>query len=102
DLLDVLCGGLQQALAGDADKASKAGVAVAVQLLGVGEGAFHRFLAPLVDRFSPSCEPVGVSAFAGVLPDMAGDGTNGLGVGRAGCEQRAGPADGRIRYIMLV
>jgi len=53
DLLDVLgCGG-QQALACDADLTSEAGIAVAVQLLGVGKGAFDRLLSAFVDRLAP-------------------------------------------------
>ena len=47
DLLDVLGGGGDQALDAHAGQTSEAGVAVAVQLLGVGEGAFDGFLARL-------------------------------------------------------
>jgi hypothetical protein len=48
---------------------------VAVQLLGVGEGALHRFLAAAVDGLAPGGVAVGVVALAGILPDMAGGGT---------------------------
>lgn len=62
DLLHVLGGCGQEALAGHADEAAEAGVAVAEQLFGVGEGALHRLLAPLVDR-----RPQSVSRWASTL-----------------------------------
>lgn len=80
DLLDVLGGGGKQALAGDTRATSKAGVAMAMQLLGVGEGALDGLLAAPVDGLAPGRQPVGVVALAGVLPDMADDGALRLGI----------------------
>jgi hypothetical protein len=48
-----VCGGGEQALAGDGKQASEAGIAMAVELLGVGKGTFHPFLAPLVNSVCP-------------------------------------------------
>ena len=42
--------GGQKGLTAHTDKAAEAGVAVAEQLLGVGEGALHRFLAAGLDQ----------------------------------------------------
>ena len=53
DLLDVLSGGGEQALASDARETAEARVAVAMELLGVGEGAFDGLLSPLVDALCP-------------------------------------------------
>ena len=50
DLLHILCCGGQQTLASDPDERAEARIAMAVQLLGVGEGTLHRLLAPFVDR----------------------------------------------------
>lgn len=66
DLLDVLGGCSQQALAGDTGETSEAGIAVAMQLLGIGKGALDRFLAAFVDRLAPSGQAVGIGALAGV------------------------------------
>jgi hypothetical protein len=73
DLLDALGGGCEQALDAHAHQTSEAGIAVAVQLLGVGEGALDRLLAAAIDGLAPLGQPVGVGALAGILPDMAGD-----------------------------
>ena len=73
DLLDVLCGGGEQALAGDGEEASKAGVAVAVELLGVGERSFDGLLAALVDTLAPRGEPMIIGTLAGAGPNMAND-----------------------------
>ena len=73
DLLDVLCGGGEQALAGDGEEASKAGVAVAVELLGVGERTFDGLLAALVDTLAPRGEPMSIGTLAGAGPNMAND-----------------------------
>jgi hypothetical protein len=50
---DVPCGEGEQALAGHGEEASKAGVAVAVELLGLGKGTFDGLLATLVDSLAP-------------------------------------------------
>jgi len=73
DLLDVLGGGSEQALTRDGDQSAEAGVAVAMELLGVGEGAFDGLLAPAVDAFAPWVQAVSVGALAGIGPDVAGD-----------------------------
>ena len=80
DLLDVLGGCSQQALACDAGETSKAGIAMPVKLLGIGKRALDRLLAALIDCLAPRGQAMGVGALAGVGPDMAGDGTHRLGV----------------------
>lgn len=52
---------------------SEAGIAVAEELLGVGEGALDGLLAAAVDGFAPCRQTVGVGALTFVLPDMTGD-----------------------------
>ena len=78
DFLDVLSGGGEQALGGDSQQTSEAGVAVAVKLFGVGKGTFDRLLAPLVDALSPGSKTMGVGSFARVGPDMARDQSGGI------------------------
>ena len=80
NLLDVLCGGGEQALAGDGKKASEAGIAVAVELLGVGEGTFDSFLAALVKALSPWGKPIGIRPLAGIGPNVANDQSGGVAV----------------------
>jgi len=64
DFLDVLgCGG-EQALAGNGGEAPETRVSVTVQLLGVGEGTFHRFFSALVNAFSPIGQAMGVGRFS--------------------------------------
>jgi hypothetical protein len=50
---DILCGGGEQALAGDAGYPSEPCVAVSEPLLGVGEGSLDCFFSPFVDGLSP-------------------------------------------------
>ena len=66
DFFDVLGGGGEQALASDGEQSAEAGVAVAVELFGVGEGALDGFLAASVDALAPRREAMGVGALAGV------------------------------------
>ncbi len=61
DFFDVLCGGGEQALAGNGQKASEAGVAMIMELLGIGKGTFDGFLSALVNVL-----PHGVSRWASV------------------------------------
>jgi hypothetical protein len=80
DFLHILgCGG-HQALATRPDESAEAGIAVAEELLGVGEGALHGFLTARIDQLAPNGQAVGVGAVAGVLPNMPGNGAFGLGV----------------------
>ena len=74
DLLDVLgcCG--HQTLELDLDETSEAGVSVAVKFLGVGKRSLDGFFSAFVDGLAPRRQAMGVGAFAGILPDMAGDG----------------------------
>ena len=44
DFLHILDGGGHQALAAHPDQSAEAGIAMAEELLGVGEGALHGFL----------------------------------------------------------
>ncbi len=69
--LDVLCGCGEQALAVDGEVAAETSVAVAVELLGVGEGTFDRLLPALVDTLAPWGEPMSIGTLARVGPDMA-------------------------------
>lgn len=80
DLLDVLGSGRQQTLPCEIVEAAQAGIAVAVELLGVGEGALHRLLSSFVDGLAPRCLSMAVGALSGALPDMTGDGPLRLGV----------------------
>ncbi len=94
--LDVLGARGEQALPSNLDQAAEAGIAVPVKLLGIGEGALHRFLAPLVDRLAPRRLSMNIRAFACILPDMPGDGSYRAGIGRAGGKKRAVTADGGV------
>jgi hypothetical protein len=60
---------------------------MAVQLLGVGKRALHRLLAAAIDGLAPCCQPAGVVAHAGVLPDMAVDGAFAIAVRQASSGQ---------------
>src|SRR5512145_2914693 len=102
DFLDVLAGGGEQALLLDAIEAAHAGIAVAVQLLGIGEAAFHRLLAPCIQFLAPVGQTVGVNVVLGVLPDVAGHHLGGVGAGGARCQQRASPALGRVALVMAI
>jgi hypothetical protein len=88
DFLDVLRGGGEQALAGDGEKPPEPGVAMAVKLFGVGEGALHGLLAALVDPLAPGSEAMGIDAFARSRPDMAGDQAGGVAARGARGEPR--------------
>jgi hypothetical protein len=72
DLLDVLRGGSEQALAGDGEEASEAGVAVTVELLGVSEGAFDGLFPALVDALGSRGEPMDVDTltYLGMTDDQ--------------------------------
>ena len=59
DLLDVLCGGGEQALLLDSCQAAHSGVAVSVQLFGVGEASLHRLFSAFVDALAHAV-PAGV------------------------------------------
>jgi hypothetical protein len=65
------CG--KQVLAGNGEQASKARVAMAVKLFGIGEATLDGFFASLVDSLPPRGEPMRVRPFARVRPDMADD-----------------------------
>ncbi len=71
DLLDVLGTRGQQALPFDLDEATEPGIAMSMQLLGIGKGTLHRLLASFVDGLAPRREAVGVGALAGIGPHMA-------------------------------
>jgi hypothetical protein len=60
DLLDVLGGGGHEALACDADQSSELGIAVAMKLLGVGEGPFDSLFSAFVDCLSPRLQAIGI------------------------------------------
>ena len=53
DFLDVLRHGCQQTLFPDIVQAAHPGIAMSMELLGVGKAAFHGFLAPLINLFAP-------------------------------------------------
>ena len=75
------CG--EQALTSDLFQASEPCIAMAEELLGVGEGAFDRLLSSLVNGLAPGGQAALVGFFAQVLPDMAGQGSHCAGIGRA-------------------
>lgn len=56
-----------------ADEAAEAGVAMAKQPLGIGEGSLHRLFASGMDQFAHIVRGLAVGTFAGVLRDVAGD-----------------------------
>jgi len=72
-LFDVLGGGGKQALAGYGHKAPEAGIAMTVELFGIGEGALDGLFPAPVDPFAPGCQPMSFSPLASVCPDMAYD-----------------------------
>src|SRR5690606_37759527 len=92
DLLDVLGGGGEQALHLYAPQTSEPGIAMAVQLFGIGKGALHGFLAALVDGLALGGEPMRIGSVARLLPDMARNRALGLGIGGARGQKRAGLA----------
>ncbi len=67
----------------------EAGVSVAEELLGVGKGVLDGFLSSLVERLAPVGQAIAVNPFAGVSPDMTGDGFLCLRVGGARRQQGA-------------
>jgi hypothetical protein len=81
-LFDVLGGGGKQALASDGNKASEAGIAMPVELFGIGEGALDGLFPALVDALTPRRQPMSISPLTGVGPDMAYD---QAGSAAAGC-----------------
>ena len=68
-----------------APETSEAGVAVAMKLLGVGEGALDGFLAAAINGLAPGGLAVGVGALARLGPDMARDQAGGIGANSEGC-----------------
>ncbi len=102
NLLDVLGRSGQQTLPSDLDQTSEPGIAVPMQLLGIGKRTLNGFLAPFVNSLAPRREAVGVGALTSVGPDMAGDGTLRLGIGSAGGQKRAVTADRRIGAIVAI
>lgn len=102
DLLDLLggCGG--QALHLNAPQTSEPGIAMAMKLFGIGKGALHGFLAPLVNGLALWGEPIGIGPFARFLPDMARNGALTLGIGGARGQKRVGLADGKIGAVVPV
>ena len=56
-----------------ANEPPETGIAVAMELLGVGEGALDCFLAALVDALTPWRETVCVGSFPCVGPDVTDD-----------------------------
>ena len=81
--LDVLGGCGEQALAGNGNEPSEAGIAMTVELFGIGEGAFDGLLSALVDSLAPRGEPMSISPLAGVGPDMANNQSGGVAARRA-------------------
>ena len=71
-LLHVLTGRREQALRLHLGQATETGVTVAMQLLGIGKAALHRFLAPGVQSFALLAQPMGVDRFLEILPEMPG------------------------------
>ena len=45
---------------------------------------------------------MGIGSLARILPDVAGDGADCLGIGGARGKQRAGPADGRVAGVVAI
>jgi hypothetical protein len=101
DLLDVLRGGSEQALAGDGEEASEAGVAVTVELFGVSEGTFDGLFPALVDALAPRGEPMDVDTFTCVSPDMADDQPGSVATRRAR-SQRTASAERRVTLVLAV
>src|SRR5450830_753552 len=60
----------QQTLFHDFGQAAQTRIAVTMQLLGIGEAAFYRFLAPFVDPFAPVRQTPCIDRFLGCLPYM--------------------------------
>ena len=78
DLLDVLGGGGKQALAGDGNKPSEAGIAMTVELFGISEGTLDGLFAALVDALAPGRQPMSIGPLTGVRPDVAYDQAGGV------------------------
>src|SRR5271170_828357 len=89
DLLEVLRGGGQQALLLHFAEAAHPGVAVSVQLFGIGEAALHGLLSAFVDALADPLQAMGVDALAARLPHMPGDHFGMVGAARAAAAQRA-------------
>src|SRR5437868_12819489 len=70
DFLDVLRRSCQQTLFTDIGQAAHPCIAVSMKLLGVGEAAFHGFLAPLINLLAPRLQTMAVHSIPRRLPDM--------------------------------
>jgi hypothetical protein len=69
-----LGGSGKETLAFDAYEASESGVAMAMKLFGVSEGAFDCFFSSFVDGLAMGGEALSIVAVACFLPDVAGQG----------------------------
>ena len=84
-LLHVLTRRREQALRLHFGQAPETGIAMPVQLLGVGKAAFNGFLAGRVEAFAQIGQPMGVDLLLEVLPEVARDELLGvLALGAAG------------------
>ena len=75
---------------------------MSVQLLGIGEASFHRFLAALVNLLAGLGKSMPVDAFLAVLPDMPGQHLCVVGAAGALHQQRTAFADARIRLVLPI
>lgn len=71
--LDVMNDCRHQALSFYFPQSSEAGVAVCVELFGVGETSLHCLRSSAFDLFSPHALPIGFDLFRAVFPDMTSD-----------------------------
>ena len=86
----------------DLGEGSEAGVSVTEELFGVRKGALDGFLSSRMEALAPVGQAMGVDPLAGIGPDVAGDGALSLGIGGAGGQKRASPADRGIGFLMEV
>ncbi len=72
-LLHVLTRRREQALRLHFGQAPETGIAMPVQLLGVGKAALNRFLARRIQTLPQVSQPMSVDLFLEALPDVAGN-----------------------------
>ena len=80
----------------------EAGITVAMQLLGIGKAALHRFLAPGIKPFAQIGQPIGVDRLLEFFPEVPGEQLLMIPTLRALRPLRAVSAAGRVRGVLPV
>src|SRR4029077_2106469 len=78
------------------------GIAMSMELLGVGEAAFHGFLAPLINPLAPRFQTMAVHSVPRRLPDMPRHHLHPVLTARTLPPQGTSPADLRIGVVLPI